>query len=330
MDTPAKVAFDSREFRSALGTFATGVTVVTSRSSSGEPVGLTANSFNSVSLDPPLVLWSLARNARSLPVFANASHWAVHILAADQEALSNRFASRGEDKFAGLELESGIDDTPLLRGCAARFQCRTAFQYEGGDHIIFVGEVVAFDHSGLQPLVFHGGRYAFATQKLPSAAAPRTPALAGSFSEDFLGYLLGRAHFQFYRRLRRPLASAGISDDQHFVLATLTVADGLNALQLSASISYFLDGDLTKALDGLIARGFVTATTSAGEAHYFLTTQGRDFALQLIAAAKSFESQIFDRFGYADSTALKTLLRRLIALTDPGLADMWSVPDEGD
>src|SRR5579885_1464286 len=158
-------AFDPREFRSALGAFATGVTVVTTRGANGEAVGLTANSFNSVSLDPPLVLWSLARSARSLPVFSQAPHWAVHILAADQEALSNRFAARGEDKFAGLETDTSAQNVPLLRGCAARFLCRTAFQYEGGDHIIFVGEVIEFDRSDSPPLVFHGGRYAFATKK---------------------------------------------------------------------------------------------------------------------------------------------------------------------
>ncbi len=331
MNASTKPGFDPREFRSALGAFATGVTVVTTRSESGEPVGLTANSFNSVSLDPPLVLWSLARNARSLPVFTGASHWAVHILAADQDALSNRFASRGEDKFAGLELDAGTGNLPLLRGCAARFQCRTAFQYEGGDHIIFVGEVVEFDRSELQPLVFHGGRYAFATQKLPQTAAPREPALSGSFSEDFLGYLLGRAHFQFYRRLRGSITAAGISDDQHFVLATLTVTNGLSAQQLGANIGFFLEGDLRVALDGLAARGFLTPVAiDGGEPRNCLTPAGRDCALRLIAAAKAFESQVVDRFGYADSAALRTLLRRLVTLTDPGLPDMWGSPPSVD
>ena len=97
--------FDPQDFRAALGTFTTGVTIITTRAADGEPIGITANSFNSVSLNPPLVLWSLAKNARSREAFANAKHWNVHVLSAAQEALSGRFARQGEDKFSGLELD---------------------------------------------------------------------------------------------------------------------------------------------------------------------------------------------------------------------------------
>lgn len=316
--------FDPREFRGALGSFATGVTVVTSRAEDGTPVGLTANSFNSVSLDPPLVLWSLARNARSLPVFESATHWAVHVLAADQEPLSNRFASRGEDKFSGLDVETGAGGVPLLRGCAARFQCKTAFQYDGGDHIIFVGEVVAFDRGNAAPLVFHGGRYAIAAQKLPGAVAPRTPALEGSFSEDFLGYLLGRAHFQFYRCMREPLAAAGIGSDEHFVLATLTVSDGLALGALEAAVGYTLESGLDATLAKLRQRGYIDIEGEGDEARsHWLTAEGRDCALRLIAAAKAFEAQIVERYGESDAAALRLLLRRLNLLTDPGGGDFW-------
>ena len=161
----------ARRFRTALGAFATGVTIVTTRDGEGRDVGLTANSFNSVSLDPPMVLWSLARGARSLPAFLDTSHFAVHVLAADQEELSLRFAARGSEKFAGLDLERGVADIPLLRGCSARFQCRTVFRHEAGDHMIFVGEVEAFDHSDLPELLFHRGRYSLAVPK-PSAPVP--------------------------------------------------------------------------------------------------------------------------------------------------------------
>src|SRR5215469_4099336 len=106
--------FDSSAFRRALGMFATGVTIVTARAGDGTPVGMTANSFNSVSLDPPMVLWSLAKSARSLPVFHAAEHWNVHILANEQNDLANRFARAGEDKFAGLSLEPALADAPLL------------------------------------------------------------------------------------------------------------------------------------------------------------------------------------------------------------------------
>lgn len=153
-----QACIDPREFRQTLGSFATGVTIITARDAAGGCVGITASSFNSVSLEPPLVLFSLARSARSLKVFCEAGHWAVHILGAEQEALCYRFARSGEDKFAGIDVATGIGGAPLLSGCAARLQCRSAFQYEGGDHLIFVGEVLALDRAEAAPLVFHAGR----------------------------------------------------------------------------------------------------------------------------------------------------------------------------
>src|SRR3954452_12274144 len=115
-----------RSFRNALGAFATGVTVVSTRSAEGIDVGLTANSFNSVSLDPPMVLWSLAKSSKALPVFAGSQFFVIHVLAADQEPISTRFSRPGPDKFAGLDIERGAGGTPMLRDYSARFQCRTA------------------------------------------------------------------------------------------------------------------------------------------------------------------------------------------------------------
>ena len=161
--------FDPHAFRSALGSFATGVTIVTARDSQGAPVGLTANSFNSVSLDPPMVLWSLSLNSGSLPVFRDAETWAVHILAADQQAMSDRFATPAIDKFDGLDLADGAEGAPLIEGCAARFGCSARFEYEGGDHAIFLGEVVDFDRREAEPLIYHGGQYG-RIQRAPSGA----------------------------------------------------------------------------------------------------------------------------------------------------------------
>ncbi len=151
---------DSKAFRQALGQFATGVTVVTTVGSDGVPTGLTVSSFNSVSLEPPLVLWSLDRLAHSMPVFQVAPYFAVHVLSQDQMNLSNTFAQAGGDKFAGLTWNPGIGGVPLLPECCAVFQCETAHRYDGGDHVIFVGEVQAFDSAeDRAPLVFCGGRY---------------------------------------------------------------------------------------------------------------------------------------------------------------------------
>ena len=155
------MTFDNHRLRSALRLFVTGMTVITARSADGEPVGMTANSFNSVSLDPPLILWALALSARSKPIFEAAEHFAVHILREDQSELARRFAQAGYDKFAGLDLIGSADGPPLLENCAARLNCRTYAQHPGGDHIIILGEVLAIDSdAAAQPLVYHGGRYA--------------------------------------------------------------------------------------------------------------------------------------------------------------------------
>jgi 3-hydroxy-9,10-secoandrosta-1,3,5(10)-triene-9,17-dione monooxygenase reductase component len=318
MSQPNASSFDRREFRTALGAFATGVTVVTTRSPTGESVGLTANSFNSVSLQPPMVLWSLALNANSLPAFRQAQHWAVHVLAADQEALSNRFAARGTDKFAGLALDRGIGGVPLLHGCAARFQCRTAFQYEGGDHIIFVGEVLDFDRSDAAPLVFHAGGYAVAVEKI-SLQASGDPRMAGSFNEDFLTYLLGRCHALFHRRLKESMSAAGINDDEHLVLAVLTTRDGLSTRELESRIGAFLYGDLISVLIDLKRRLYIEQyQLEDGTSTYRLTSLGRDCALRLIAEAKSFEAQLIEQhLGTKDSIVIKSLLRKLLAVAHP-------------
>lgn len=150
---------DPQDFRNALGSFVTGVTIVTARDEAGRPFGLTANSFNSVSLDPPMVLWSLSLHSGSLPVFRDATSWAVHVLAADQQAMSDRFATPGADKFTGLALDDGPEGAPRIPGYAARFGCCARFEYEGGDHAIFLGEVVDFDRREVDPLIYHGGRY---------------------------------------------------------------------------------------------------------------------------------------------------------------------------
>lgn len=153
-------SFSTSEFRAALGMFATGVTIVTARTAEGQVLGLTANSFNSVSLSPPLVLWSLARAAASLPAFSAGSHYAINVLAADQKALAERFAMKGADRWSGVTFDEGAGGAPLLHGAAATFECFNRSRYEEGDHVIFVGEVERCTHrSGASPLLFHGGRY---------------------------------------------------------------------------------------------------------------------------------------------------------------------------
>lgn len=155
------MSIDQRDLRNALGLFVTGVTVITTRSASGEATGITANSFNSVSLDPALVLWSIGTKSRSLAAFQSSDHFAVHILGEAQIELSKTFARSGVDKFAGLEIETGIGGVPLLSGCAARLECSIFNRLPAGDHVIYLGEVERLVHDPAQrPLVYHGGQYA--------------------------------------------------------------------------------------------------------------------------------------------------------------------------
>ena len=152
--------FSAQQFRTALGMFATGVTIVTTRDAAGVPVGVTANSFNSVSLAPPLVLWSLARLAGSMPTFERGSHYAINILSAEQRALAERFSTKAVDRFAGVPFREGFGGVPVIEGAAAVFECSNRSRYEEGDHVIFVGQVEHCERrEGATPLIFHGGRY---------------------------------------------------------------------------------------------------------------------------------------------------------------------------
>ncbi len=160
------MSFDTRAFRDTLGLFVTGVTIITTIDELGQPVGITANSFNSVSLNPPLILWSVGKSARSLDAFSNADFFAVHILREDQADLSQRFARSGTNKFTGLETEPGLGNTPLLEDCAARLECSLHAKHPAGDHVLFIAEVerLVADHTAM-PLVYHGGRYAELSDK---------------------------------------------------------------------------------------------------------------------------------------------------------------------
>jgi flavin reductase (DIM6/NTAB) family NADH-FMN oxidoreductase RutF len=162
VEVRSRTRHDARDFRSALGAFPTGVCLVTTVAPDGRRVGLTANSFSSVSLDPPMVLWSLARTATSAPVFRDAEYFAINVLAAGDAEVSSHFARPGEDKFARFaeRFAEGIAQLPLLKGALASFECHTRHRYYGGDHVIVIGVVERYAHADGAPLVFHRGRYA--------------------------------------------------------------------------------------------------------------------------------------------------------------------------
>lgn len=317
--------FDPSGFRRALGMFATGVTIVTARAGDGTPVGMTANSFNSVSLDPPMVLWSLAKSARSLPAFHAAEHWNVHILANEQNDLANRFARAGEDKFAGLALETALADAPLLAGCSARFQCRTVFRYEGGDHIIFVGEVIGFDRSEAAPLLYVSGEYALATrlsQPVATAANASNDAPA-PFTEELLGYLLGRAHYQFMWGFQRTLGELGLSHGEFFVLSLLAVRAGLDAAEIAAHTAYTGIAADAGLLETMCARGLLVANPGPAT-RYAPSPAGQAASRQVLAAAYAVEAALVEQLGAREAAGLRNLLKHLIRASDPGLPMLWA------
>jgi len=306
---------NSGDFRAALGAFTTGVTIVTTTAPDGADVGLTANSFNSVSLDPPMVLWSIGKNALSQPAFAAAEHFAVHILASDQEDLSNRFAKRGEDKFAGLDLQRGPGNVPLLDGCTARFKCRTAYRYEGGDHDIIVGEVIEFDHLDKKPLLFHRGKY--------SVLAGTTD--HNEFAGSSLAFVLARAHYAAFKPIRDEMQRLNISLDQFFVLAGL----GARPMRFEEiqEIGCFYDRCFdSQAVEDLKRRELIEAAPAPAET-LRLTESGRRLMLQLLAIGKDAEATMLEPFEPWEGQWLKGALHRIGSATPTVSAERDSASD---
>ena len=153
------LAVDTRPLRQALGRFTTGVTIITCLDAQGRAVGLTANSFTSLSLDPALVLWSLRRSSPTLAAFSAATHFAVNVLGEAQVEVSRHFASNAADRFAQGQWSAGLEGLPVLAGCAALFECASVSQQDAGDHVLFIGRVLNFVEAPVAPLLFQAGHY---------------------------------------------------------------------------------------------------------------------------------------------------------------------------
>ncbi|MFV8784214.1 flavin reductase family protein [Microbulbifer sp. SA54] len=155
-----KHALEPMQLRQVFGQFATGVTIVTTGSDTGEAVGMTVSSFNTVSLEPPLILWCIDKKTGCFDAFNHCEHFAIHVLSEQQDNLSSLFARRGVDKFSGLDYHLNDRGVPLLHEYCARLQCTLTARYEGGDHLIMVGRVDAMHTQDRAPLIFHRGQYA--------------------------------------------------------------------------------------------------------------------------------------------------------------------------
>lgn len=300
---------DVNALRSALGRFVTGVTIVTTRDANGKAVGLTANSFNSVSLDPPLVLWSLALGSPNLAAFRESNSWAVHVLAADQEQLSNRFAQRGSDKFEGLDIKDGEEGAPLIKGCAARFGCRHTIEYEGGDHAIFVGEVVEFSQRNVQPLIFHGGRYGGVFSGNAKTRPDELPDL-GEFGRYFIGHLLNRAYRKTFASLQREYEMRSLRASEYSVLVSLGLGDGCTKAELSQRAG---NGgvDLPEAaVSALLHRRLII---EQGKKIY-LSSEGKIMLAELMEVAETYQSELEKGFAPYELAQLTGLLQKLCDL----------------
>jgi flavin reductase (DIM6/NTAB) family NADH-FMN oxidoreductase RutF/DNA-binding MarR family transcriptional regulator len=296
-------------FRQALGQFPTGVTVVTA-SSNGQPIGMTANSFSSVSLDPPLVLWSVAKSSPSHDAFVEAQAFAVHFLGADHGELAMRFGRRGADKFADIKHVAGVTGAPLLDGLAPIFECRAWAHYPGGDHTILVGEVVRLVERTHDPLVFHSGEL-----RRIDNALHRSPKLAStSFARNYLAYLLARASFIVSSEFHATLKDWDLSVPEWRVLACLMDVEGLSVGELAA-MALMRQPGLTKVLDRMERDKLVKRQSPAGDRRrvtIHLTAKGRARVTPALAAAKAHEAELLKQFSDDERATIKYALDLLI------------------
>lgn len=302
--------FDPKDFRRALGQFPTGVTVITTLDAQGEPVGVTASSFNSVSMDPALVLWSIDKGAFSLETFRNAEYFAVNVLSREQVDISNRFASRGEDKFSGIEYSAGAGGAPLLADYAAQFECRSWQVYEGGDHLILVGEVVDYRYRDIhQPLVFSRGSYAVSVSH-PAMAKSGSDTPVTEFIGDYLLYLLRETYNRFSQELYPKLKEqCGVTPEEWRILAVLSDCEQMAIADLAPLVMQ-PEVALSQTAEWMVDKGLLSAL---GSEQVALTDSGRTLAAELLALAKSHEAEVLGQLPAEQATLLKQSLKTLLA-----------------
>ncbi|EPJ44070.1 MAG: putative nitrilotriacetate monooxygenase component B (NtaB) [Osedax symbiont Rs2] len=303
--------FDVKNFRRALGQFPTGVTVITTLDASGNPVGVTASSFNSVSIEPALVLWSIDKGANSLSAFENAKHFAVNVLGSNQVATSNNFASRGQDKFANANYRTNVHGIPLLDDCAAQFECSTWAVYEGGDHLILVGQVQQYSHqSDTAPLVFSRGSYAVTAQH-PMMTQPSVcdDDNAEDFVSDYLLYLLRETYQRFSDKLYPELNQVcDVTPQEWRILARMANRSQIAMSSLSEMVMQPMQS-LRQTTDWMAGKGLVLYPDNETLA---VTDEGAKIAKQLQELALSQETQLLDNLDSEQALTIKTVLKQLI------------------
>jgi 3-hydroxy-9,10-secoandrosta-1,3,5(10)-triene-9,17-dione monooxygenase reductase component len=236
----------------------------------------------------------------------------VHVLSAEQEALSARFASKGIDRFEGLALERGPDGIPMLPDCMARFACKLAYQYEGGDHVIFVGEILDFSHSARKPLVFHGGHYGLLLPKQTTAVVGAVDEFSNLSSEDLL-FQVSNAYFRTRQAVIVKLQHHGWTAEEYAVLSITGREDGLCLSEVVARSERFRGQAISAAIvHKLIKRGLLREIDSTDtQARVRLTPEGRVCVMELSAIRKSSEADVQGSLDPSEVQLLKHLLGRL-------------------
>jgi flavin reductase (DIM6/NTAB) family NADH-FMN oxidoreductase RutF/DNA-binding MarR family transcriptional regulator len=305
---PMQTILDKAVFRRALGGFPTGVTVVTARL--GERiVGMTANSFASVSLDPPLVSWSPGKSSSSYDAFMAADAYAVHFLGAQHRDIAMHFAGKSPDKFADMPHKPGRTGAPILDGIAPVLECRVWARYPGGDHTILVGEVVDLIERVQEPLLFHSG----ALRRIESARSrPDLP--HDSFAKTYLAYLLARASHVVSGEFHEALKGFGLSVAEWRVLACLVDVEGLGVVEL-ADMAIMKQPRITKILDRLSREGLIERRPDASDrrrALIHLTPAGRAKVDPVVSAAKTHEAALLAPLTDEERAIIKHALDLLI------------------
>lgn len=306
--------FTPRDFRDALSTFATGVTIVTTRGLDGEPVGMTASSFNSVSTDPPLILWSVTKTALSAEAFRQAKNFAVHILATDQTDLSNLFAKSGADKFGGCDYRLDQGSVPVLTGCATRFDCTNWAVYEGGDHWIIIGHVDAIERNKKEGLVFGGGGYAIASPLTTPTGESATHLEGESAAESLIFYHLSRAYHQMGHHIHQAVRDAGLTLAEWRILASLYGEVSLSFFELSAR-TYLDPQSLSDIITSLESEGLCNLSTKGGLRSARGTACGAQRVERIFELSHDIESRALENVSPSQREALVNRLKKIVSRT---------------
>lgn len=299
-------------FRRALGEFATGVTVITTKVDGAEH-GMTSNSFSSVSLEPPLILWSIRRASRSFGAFEACSHFAVNVLASDQMELSQRFARSGPDKFEGVDWKPGKAGVPLLNDVAASFECQLGEVHDGGDHLILIGMVERYCRYDRPPLLFAKGRYAIAADHPDTnlLGATESNATEPVHDEHLLSLLMVRAYNAIAARLEQGRQSAGLG-------LTLMQARVLKAVHTRPGSTHegllpelFLDFNASRhVLESMVNLGLL-AVDLDGRIH--LTVEGERRIFAIMEHTRDSERMLLQGISEDEFATVQRVLSKIVS-----------------